>query len=301
MGFKERLVDLPFNYKHLYYFWVVAKEGGISHAANRLGLAVQTVSAQVRALEVELGCELLKPAGRGVSLTPAGLAAFEAAEPIFELGAALPQRVREAATRAGIRLTVGIADGLPKLEVQRLLSPILDTPHLRLVCHEGELPDLMADLMVHRLDIVLSDRPAPALPHLKVHSHALGQSEVGWFATPHWRDTCQRFPQDLSQVPILLPTTHSQLRVGLDAWLSAHDLRPTVVGEFEDSALLEAFAGAGLGVFPAATAVATALQQRHGAELLGVCEGVYEAFYGLTAQRRVGHVLVQRLLQRSSA
>ena len=294
-------MDFPFNYKHLYYFWVVAKEGGISHAAHRLGLAVQTVSAQVRALEQSLGCELLKPSGRGVALTPAGQAALDAAEPIFELGAALPQRVREAATRTGIRLTVGIADGLPKLEVQRLLSTVLDTPHLHLVCHEGELPDLMADLVVHRLDIVLSDRPAPPHPHLKVHSHALGRSPVGWFATPRWREQLQHFPADLARVPVLLPTTHSEMRAGLDRWLNQHDLQPTVAGEFEDSALLEAFAGAGLGVFPAATAVAQALAERHDAQLWGVCEGVDEAFYGLTAERRVGHVLVQRLLRQSMA
>lgn len=292
-------MDLPFNYKHLYYFWVVAKEGGISHAAHRLGLAVQTVSAQVRALEVALGCELLKPAGRGVELTAAGWAALEAAEPIFELGATLPQRVREAATRAGIRLSVGIADGLPKLEVQRLLSPVLETPQLHLICHEGELADLMADLVVHRLDIVLSDRPAPARPHLKVHSHALGESPVGWFATPHWQDRVRDFPADLAHVPVLLPTTHSNIRAGLDHWLAQQGVQARVAGEFEDSALLEAFAGAGLGVFPAATAVAQALQERHGAQLLGVCDGVMESFYGLTAERRVGHVLVQRLLQPS--
>jgi LysR family transcriptional regulator, transcriptional activator of nhaA len=286
-----------FNYKHLFYFWVVAKEGGISHAAARLGMAVQTISAQVRALERDLGCQLLKPAGRGVVLTEAGRVAFETAEPIFELGAALPQRVRAAANASGVRLVVGIADGLPKLEVQRLLRPVLKAPQLHLVCHEGEIADLMADLVVHRLDVVLADRPAPAHAQLKVHSHALGGSDIGWFATAHWYSQAQAdYPRALSRVPLLLPTTHSHVRGALDQWLLRHALTPRVVGEFEDSALLEAFGGNGMGVFPAALAVADDLQRRHGALLLGACDGVREAFYAVTAQRRVEHPLVRLMM-----
>jgi LysR family transcriptional activator of nhaA len=133
-------MSLAFNYRHLYYFWVVAKEGGMSHAAARLDMAVQTISAQVRELERDLGCQLLKPAGRGLALTEAGDFALQQAEQIFQLGEALPELVRSAAQVKSVRLTVGIADGLPKLVVQRLLQPVLGTPDLRLVCHEGEWP-----------------------------------------------------------------------------------------------------------------------------------------------------------------
>ena len=289
-----------FNYKHLYYFWMVAKEGGMSHAAARLGMAVQTISAQVRALERDLGCQLLKPAGRGVVLTEAGRAALDAAEPIFEMGAALPQRVKTAANAMGVRLVVGIADGLPKLEVQRLLQPVLATPQLHLVCHEGEIADLMADLVVHRLDVVLADRPAPAHAQLKVHSHALGGSDIAWFATQHWWALAQaNYPNSLGDVPLLLPTTHSHVRGALDQWLLAQAFTPRIAGEFEDSALLEAFGGKGMGVFPAALAVADDLQRRHGARLLGTCDGVREAFYAVTAQRRVQHPLVRMVLDSS--
>ena len=196
-----------------------------------------------------------------------------------------------------MRLVVGIADGLPKLEVQRLLRPVLATPNLHLVCHEGEIADLMADLVVHRLDVVLADRPAPAHAQLKVHSHALGGSDIGWFATEHWYEAARvDYPQSLSRVPLLLPTTHSHVRGALDQWLLMQALTPSVAGEFEDSALLEAFGGNGMGAFPAALAVADDLLRRHGARLLGTCDGVRESFFAVTAQRRVEHPLVRLML-----
>ncbi len=286
-----------FNYRHLYYFWVVAKEGGMSRAAHRLDMAVQTVSAQVRELERDLGAQLLKPAGRGLALTEAGLVALRQAEQIFQLGQTLPDQVREAVQTPAVRLAVGIADGLPKLEVQRLLHPVLDVPDLRLVCHEGEMADLLADLAVHKLDVVLSDHPAPFSPHFKVHSHHLGQTAVGWYGTAEWWGQVHpNFPAALQQVPVLLPTTHSVVRSHIDVWLGQHGLHPRVVGEFEDSALLETFGGSGLGVFPAALAVEKDLLHRHHVQLLGVCEGVLEHYYAISTERKVLHPLVQRLL-----
>ena len=292
-------MSLAFNYRHLYYFWVVAKEGGMSRAATRLDMAIQTVSAQVRELERDLGCQLLKPAGRGLALTEAGVVALQQAEQIFQLGESLPELVRGAAQVQAVRLTVGIADGLPKLVVQRLLQPVLATPGLRLVCHEGEMADLLADLALHRMDVVLSDHPAPFNPHLKVHNHALGASAMGWYAAPYWWEQAQDgFPASLNRVPVLLPTTHSTVRRPLDQWLIQHRLRPRVVGEFEDSALLETFGGSGLGVFPAALSVQDDLLQRHQARLLGPCEGVEDHYYAISTERRVKHPVVQQLLAR---
>lgn len=292
-------MSLAFNYRHLYYFWVVAKEGGMSRAATRLDMAIQTVSAQVRELERDLGCQLLKPAGRGLALTEAGVVALQQAEQIFQLGESLPELVRGAAQVQAVRLTVGIADGLPKLVVQRLLQPVLATPGLRLVCHEGEMADLLADLALHRMDVVLSDHPAPFNPHLKVHNHPLGASAMGWYAAPYWWEQAQDgFPASLNRVPVLLPTTHSTVRRPLDQWLIQHRLRPRVVGEFEDSALLETFGGSGLGVFPAALSVQDDLLQRQQARLLGPCEGVEDHYYAISTERRVKHPVVQQLLAR---
>jgi len=286
-----------FNYRHLYYFWVVAKEGGMTHAAARLDMAVQTVSAQVRELERDLGCQLLKPAGRGLALTEAGVVALRQAEQIFQLGEMLPEQVRAAAQGPSLRLAIGIADGLAKLEVHRLLQGVIDTPGLRLLCHEGEMAELLAELAVHKLDVVLSDHPAPFNPHFRVHSHTLGTTGMGWYAPPGWWELASAdFPASLQQVPVLLPTTHSIVRARLDQWLAQQGLRPRVAGEFEDSALLETFGGGGLGVFPAALALEGALLQRHQARLLGACEGVEEQYYAISTERKVQHPLLRQLL-----
>ena len=290
-------MSLNFSYRHLYYFWAVAKEGGLTRAAEKLGLSVQTVSTQVRELEQALGAALLKPAGRGLTLTEAGMAALEQAEQIFQIGETLPERVRDAATAPAVRLAVGISDGLPKLVAQRLLSPILDTPQLRLLCHEDEFDDLLGDLALHRLDVVLADRPAPANPNLRVYSHSLGSSPVAWYAHPRWAAAAARdFPASLGDVPLLLPTSHAALRPRLDHWLADLGLRPRVVGEFEDSALLATFGSEGLGVFPAATAVDDALTGRYGLVNVGAAEGVAEQFYAVGTDKKISHPLVRQLL-----
>ena len=290
-------MSLSFSYRHLYYFWAVAKEGGLTRAAEKLGLSVQTVSTQVRELEQALGASLLKPAGRGLVLTEAGTAALEQAEQIFQIGETLPERVRDAATSPAVRLAVGISDGLPKLVAQRLLAPILDTPQLRLLCHEDEFDDLLGDLALHRLDVVLADRPAPANPNLRVYSHSLGSSPVAWYAHPRWAAAAARdFPRSLADVPLLLPTSHAALRPRLDHWLTDLGLRPRVAGEFEDSALLATFGSEGLGVFPAAIAVDDALTGRYGLVNVGAAGGVVEQFYAVGTDKKISHPLVRRLL-----
>jgi LysR family transcriptional activator of nhaA len=291
-------MSTPFNYKHLYYFWVVAKEGGISRAADKLDMAVQTVSAQVRELERSLGYALLKPAGRGLVLTDAGLAAMQQADQIFQLGENLPARVRDAVSAPAVRLAVGICDGLPKLVVHRLLLPVITEPHLRLLCHEGELSDLLGDLALHRLDVVLSDRPAPINPNIKLYSHALGSSTIAWYGTVALAKTARKdFPQSLGDVPLLLPTAHTAVRDRLDHWFEQRGIRPRVVGEFEDSALLKTFGASGMGVFPAAEWVHDDLLAHFAVQRLGPCEGVTEHFYAIGTEKKVHHPLVQRLLQ----
>lgn len=290
-------MSLSFSYRHLYYFWAVAKEGGLTRAAEKLGLSVQTVSTQVRELEQALGAALLKPSGRSLVLTEAGVAALEQAEQIFQIGETLPERVRDAATAPAMRLAVGISDGLPKLVAQRLLSPVLDTPQLRLLCHEDEFDDLLGDLALHRLDVVLADRPAPANPNLRVYSHSLGSSPVAWYAHEKWAAAARRnFPASLAEVPVLLPTSHAALRARLDHWLADQGLRPRVAGEFEDSALLATFGSEGLGVFPAATAVDAALTGRYGLINVGLAEGVTEQFFAVGTDKKISHPLVRRLL-----
>ena len=291
-------MSIPFNYKHLYYFWVVAKEGGISRAAEKLDMAVQTVSAQVRELERALGYALLKPAGRGLVLTDAGLAALQQADQIFQLGENLPAMVRDAVSAPTVRLAVGISDGLPKLVVHRLLKPVIPEPHLRLLCHEGEFDELLGDLALHRLDLVLSDRPAPTNPNIKLYSHSMGSSAIAWYGTAEMVAIAGKdFPHSLTDVPLLLPTTHTAVRARLDQWFEQRAIRPRIVGEFEDSALLKTFGASGMGIFPAAEWVHEDLLAHYAVQRLGPCEGVTEHFYAIGTEKKVQHPLVQRLLQ----
>lgn len=285
------------NYRHLYYFWVVAKQGGIARAAERLGMAVQTVSAQVRELERALGHALLAPAGRGVVLTEAGRAAMRQADQIFALGEELASVVRDAATVRSVRLAVGVADGLPKLLVHRLLQPVLDEPHLRLRCEEDSFEALLGELALHRLDVVLADRPAPQNANLKLYSHALGASPIAWYAVPALAATARRgFPQSLAALPLLLPSSDSAVRGALDHWLERHGIRPHVAGEFDDSALLKTFGSTGMGVFPAVEWVHDELVARYHVRKVGDCEGVEERLYAIGTEKKVAHPLVQRLL-----
>ncbi|HET8748932.1 MAG TPA: LysR family transcriptional regulator [Ramlibacter sp.] len=291
-------MSTPLNYRHLYYFWVVAKEGGMARAAERLDMAVQTVSAQVRALEQSLGHALFKPAGRGIVLTEAGLAAMAHADQIFQIGEQLPAAVRDAATGQGLRLAVGISDGLPKLVVGHLLQPALHDPRVRLLCHEDEFDRLLADLALHRLDAVLSDRAAPPNPNLRLYGHALGESPMAWFAPAEVLRKCRKpFPHCLGELPLLLPTHHAAVRARLDQWFERHGLRPHIAGEFEDSALLAAFGRSGMGAFPASRWSQAELLQDKRMRLVGEMPEVVEHFHLISAERRIHHPLVQQLVQ----
>jgi LysR family transcriptional regulator, transcriptional activator of nhaA len=292
-----------YNYKHLYYFWVVAKEGGMSRAAERLGMAVQTISTQVRELERSLGHQLLKPSGRNVVLTHAGETAFAQAEQIFQLGEKLPDVLTAATAAPKVALRVGISDGLPKLAIPRLLGPALGAENLRLECHEDEFEDLLADLALHRLDLILADRPAPPNGNVRVYSHALGSSPIQWFGHTKWAQPwaaaalAEQPAQALTTLPLLLPTTHSAVRNRLNQWMDKQHLQPNVVGEFEDSALLATFAATGMGLFPAPELVRDELTRRLGFVWLGACDGVAEQFYLIGSERKVMHPLVRQVLE----
>jgi len=291
------------NYRHLYYFWVVAREGGFARAAERLDMAIQTISAQVRELERALGHQLLKPAGRGVAMTEAGQAAFARAGEIFQLGQLIPEEVREASSGKVARLAVGLSDGISKLAAHALLAPVLATPTLRLLCHEGEFEQLLAELAMHHLDLVLAGQPAPHNPNLRLTSERLVESPVGWYGPSALvnKAAVTGFPQSLARLPVLLPTGHSALRPRLDRWFEAQGLRPHIVGEFEDSALLAVFAARGLGVFPVSRFGAADMALMRGLRLLGPCDGVMEEIHAIRSRRGQHHPLVMQVLAAARA
>lgn len=290
------------NYRHLYYFWVVAKEGGFSRAAERLDMAIQTISAQVRELEKSLGYQLLKPLGRGVTLTEAGQAAYARAEEIFQIGQRIAQEVQQAASGQAIRLAVGLSDGISKLAAHKLLGPALACTELQLLCHEGEFDHLVSELALHHLDLVLAGQSAPHNANLRLSSQLLSSSEVCWYgpSVQVSKTDVERFPQSLARLPVLLPTQHSPLRASLDRWFDVLQIQPRVVGEFEDSALMSVFGARGLGVFPVSIMGQEDLALMKGLKRLGQSE-VKEDIHAIFTRRSRHHPLVAQVVAAASA
>ncbi len=241
------------NYHHLLYFWMVAKEGGISKAAVQLHLAQPTLSSQIQKLEKSMGAKLFDRVGRSMVLTETGHIVYRYADEIFSLGRELTDTLKGIPTRDTLPLTVGVPDVLPKLIVYRLLKPALEiAEQVRLVCYEGKLHELLTDLALHRLDIVLADSPLTPETHVRAFNHLLGESGVTIFARSDLAKKHRKgFPKSLHGAPMLLPTQNTSMRRALEQWFDAKDIRPRVVHEFEDSAVLKVFGQHGEGLFAA--------------------------------------------------
>jgi LysR family transcriptional activator of nhaA len=279
------------NYRHLLYFWAVAKEGSITRAAERLGLSVQTISTQLGQLERQLGQALLAPQGRSLVLTEAGRRALVHAEQIFQLGEKLRQELAEnQITRP--RLAVGVTDAVPKLVAFRLLESVLLPPlSVKLECIEGDFERLLGELALNRLDLLIADQSAPQRANLKLDSHLLANVEVALYAGAALQGSnfSAGFPQRLNDAPMLLPARGNPLRSAIDAWFAARDLRPLVVGEFTDSALLKTFGRAGLGLFPAPAGMHEDIAAQFSAIPVGTLHGVSESWYAISTHRRIQH------------
>lgn len=289
------------NYKHLHYFWAVAHAGGVVKAAERLHVTPQTLSSQVKLLEDRLGKPLLRKAGRGVELTPAGKLALQYADEIFSAGAELEQALRGdgSGREAGplARFRVGIADSVPKSIAYHVIEPAMHLrPAMRVLCSEGKLSSLLGELAVHRLDLVVADVPLPAQVSVKAFSHVLGKSGTSFFASPALVKSAgtarARFPAVLQKLPLLLPGQETALRPRLEAWLRQQELRPPVVGEFDDSALVQAFGREGSGVFVAPTVLEGEVCRQYGVSVLGRAEDLAEEFYAISIERRITHPAV---------
>lgn len=289
------------NYKHLHYFWVVAHEGSMTRAAERLGVAVQTISGQLSLLERNLGKALFVSQGRGLALSEAGQVALGYADQIFQLGEALEDAVATADTGSTLRLRTGISDGIPKLLAYRLLASVLAMPEdVRLICNEGSFEPLLAELALHHLDLVLTDRPAPVGGNLKVFSTRLGDFASGLFGSAALVERyAPGFPDSLNGAPLFLPTRQNALRGRIDRWIESIGVRPRIVGEFQDSALLGTFGRAGLGFFPAPLALAEQVAEQLAAQPLGEMAGVSEQIYAISNERRIRHPAIEVLCSSS--
>lgn len=282
------------NYHHLLYFWMVAKEGSISKAAQRLHLAQPTLSSQIQKLEKTIGLKLFDRVGRSLVLTDTGHMAYRYAEEIFSLGRELTEAIQGAPSRDVLKLTVGVPDVLPKLVVYRLLKPAIEFgERVQLVCYEGKLNELLADLALHRLDIVLADTPIAPSAHVRAFNHLLGESGITIFGTPsHAKKYRRRFPRSLHGAPMLLPTQNTTLRRAMEQWFESEEIRPLVVHEFEDSAVLKVFGQHGEGVFAAPTAIEGEITRQYRVRVIGQIPDIKERFYAISVERRLKHPAV---------
>ena len=280
------------NYKHLLYFWTVARLGGVVKAGEHLHVTPQTISGQIQLLEEQIGRPLFRKKGRKLEMTETGQLAFSYAQDIFNLGAELEQVVRQpqGALRP-VELRVGNADAVPKLVVYRLLKPVLALPNqVRLVCREDNMERLIAQLGTYLLDVVIATAPAPGYLPVKVYNRLLGESDISIFApAPLATRLRRRFPASLQDAPMLLPTTNAPLRRALDEWFETQGVRPRVVGEFEDSALMKVFGQSAGCLFPAPSAIAADVNRFHSVKLVGRAETVRERYYVISAERRLTH------------
>ena len=284
------------NYHHLLYFWIVSKEGTLARAAERLGVTSQTISEQLGQLEKRLGKVLFAQDGRKLALTDVGRVVLGYADQIFLLGERLQDAVHSSEQPATMRLAVGTTDSLPKLVTFRLLQAVLQLPgQVRLSCFEGEFDDLIADLAVHRLDVVFADRAAHG-SGLRVFSHLLGEADISVFGAPALAERYRPgFPRSLHGAPMLLPTRNTAIRSRLDYWFESHDIVPLIRGEFEDSGLLTLFGRSGVGLFPALTVVADDVAEQVGAQSVGEIHEVREQLYALSTERRIKHPAVEAI------
>jgi LysR family transcriptional activator of nhaA len=287
------------NPKHLRYFWATAHAGSVAAAASQLHLTPQTVSAQIKLLEDDLGTALFKPAGRGLDLTDAGRVALSYADEIFALAQEMVSSLRAdvAPQQALASFRVGVSDAVPKSLTHRLLASLKSAEKpIRLVCREGTIDWLLGELALHRLEMVLADRPMPAGLAVRGHSRKLGESEVAFFAAPAVARRRKPVPACLNGAPLLLPGPNTAVRGEIDRWLGETRLSPRVVGEFDDSALMKVFGEASEGYFPAPAIMSDEICARYGVREVGRVAEVREAFWLISTERRIQHPEVRAVL-----
>jgi LysR family transcriptional regulator, transcriptional activator of nhaA len=287
------------NYKHLHYFWAVAREGGVARASERLHLTPQTISGQLSLLEKYLGVDLFTRVGRNLELTEPGRLVLSYANEIFSLGGELEEVIHQLPDRRPQLFRVGVVDMVPKSIAHRVLEPALQMSEpVRMICREASLDTLLAALAVHRLDLVLADRPIPATVSTRGFSHKLGECAVSFFATEQLEKKLNGdFPRCLDGAPILLPSSGSQLRSGIDQWLDKHRIHPRMVAEFDDSALMKAFGQEGAGIFIAPAAIKAEVEWQYQVTAIGQIDEVKERFYAISVERRVLHPVVSIVVE----
>lgn len=285
------------NYKHLHYFWRVARTGGVLQAARELHLTPQTVSGQLHQFADVLGVELFEKSGRGLQITEAGQLALRYADEIFALGAELEAALRDAPTARALDFRVGLSDAVPKSIARHLLEPALSAGP-RIIVREGKMDSLLGELALHRLDAVIADRPMPPGLGVRAYSHRLGSSGMRFFASQGLKRSMRGdFPGCLHDQPFLLPGNDAAVRLPLEAWLQDQAVRVRVSGEFDDTALMKAFGKHGHGAFAAPAVLTREIESQYEVSTLGDATGLSYEFFAISVERRIKHPCVVAMTQ----
>lgn len=289
------------NYHHLRYFHAVAKEGGLAKAAAKLHVSQPSISAQVRALEEALGVELFRRSGRTKALTDAGQVALAYADEIFSLGRELVASLHNQSAGRALRLSVGVADSFPKLLTNTILGPVFQMGRpVNVVCREGKIEDLLAQLAAHRLDVVLADEPAPGSMKIRTFTHPLGECGVTFCAAGALAAALKKgFPRSLRGAPALLPADNTGLRRSLEQWFREVRIQPDVVAEFEDSAMMKVMAADGKGFTVLPTLCADEAIERYRFKVIGATSRCVVRFFAITGERRLHHPAVLRITEQA--
>jgi LysR family transcriptional regulator, transcriptional activator of nhaA len=279
------------NYHHLLYFWAVAKEGSLRLASERLHVSQPSISTQLKQLEEFFGAPLFTRASRRLALTATGQTVLEYADEIFSLGQELLTAVHQEPGERALRLNVGVADALPKIIVRQHLSPIFELGRaVRVICREGSLEELITQLAGHKLDVVLADEPSTSALRVRTFNHLLSTSKVVICAAPVLaRSLTKNFPHSLDGAPAILPVGEMALRRQLEHWFESHHIRPRVVAEVEDTALLIDLGAQGLGFIPVYSAVLEEIGRSSRFQRIGIAKGLRMEVFAITAQRRLQH------------
>lgn len=287
------------NLKHLRYFWAVATHGTIARASEALHLTPQTISGQLHELEGQVGTKLFEKSGRNLVLTDTGRLVFSYADEMFRLSTELEDVLSGHTPDATLIFNVGVAMVVPKLLAYRVLEPVLAMEEqVRLVCNEAPLVDLLAALSVHKLDLVLADSPVSPALNIRAYNHSLGQSGITFFCRESEAIKYQdHFPMSLDGAPMLMPTSSSSLRRSLELWFDQQGVRPVVVAEFEDRALMKAFGEAAAGIFTSPTTVEADVLAKYGVKVIGRTREVTEHYYAISAERRIKHPAVAAITE----
>lgn len=282
------------NYKHLHYFWMVAKSGSIARASKKLHITPQTISGQLSLLEENLHEPLFSRVGRNLELTEAGRLVLSYAEEIFSLGGELEEMLHNLPEDRPLIFKVGVADVIPKSIAYRLLAPALQLPEpVRIICREGPVDSLLAELAIHKVDLVIADSPIPSSVNVRGFNHPLGDCGVTFFASPQLAHKLgKNFPQNLNAMPMLLPGEMTVARSHLIEWLDGQHIYPHIVGEFDDSALMKAFGQTGTGVFTAPTPIAEEVKKQYSVTIIGQTDEIREQFYAISVERKISHPAV---------